>query len=284
MDALARKRLTISQQESSRKRLARIEYLPTLIGEDLLAAVAFQYPSDHPFDYEETYIGVNPRYLAPENDVQDTGLYSGVVRIESLFLGRDGNQWQATGSAVIIDSYHVMTVGHNVWSPEGGLALSISIHRDSRADPKHKRYVDAGAVHYQWAKACSDAKESRFVKKSSWENDFAILRVSKPFHEGCRPMGYKKTPLGITNVRVYGFPFDGSFINGVWQPCLYFSRSTVKYAPITSTMLDHDGDTERGMYKRSHQRGILGAPFLGVYHSSVSLSLFRQSLTISTSP
>lgn len=177
------------------------------------------------------------------------------MRVESLFLGRKGAWWQTTGSAVIIDDYHVMTVGHNIWSPEGGLTLFISIHRDKRADPKHsgKRYVDAGAVNYQWAQACLEAKKSGFVRKSAWENDFAILRVSKPFHKGCRRMEYQQTPIGTTNVRIYGFPRDMPMVKGEWQASLCFSLSTVTYAPSTSTMLDHDRDTKGGMCKRYYE-------------------------------
>ncbi|KAI1472812.1 trypsin-like cysteine/serine peptidase domain-containing protein [Daldinia caldariorum] len=248
IDALAKKRLAISQQESSRERRARIECLPTLIDGGPSAAVAFWYPSDHPFDYGEASIGLNRREVISDTYVQNDGPWSGIVRVEALFLGRTGKWWRTTGSAVIFDDYHVMTVGHNVWSREGGLALFVSIHRDRRADPEHldTRYVDAGAVHYQWAKACSEAKESKFMGKAAWENDFAILRVSKPFHEGCRRMEYGKTPLGDTNVGIYGFPRDMSIDNKVWQASLCFSRSTVTYAPTTSTMLDHDGDTAGG--------------------------------------
>lgn len=172
----------------------------------------------------------------------------------SLFLGRTGEWWQTTGSGVIIDDYHVMTVGHNIWSLEGGLALCISIHRDERAGPEHlyKRYVDAGAVHYQWAQACFEAKESTFMRKSSWENDLAVLRVSKRFHEGCQRMEYRQTPIGTTDVGIYGFPGDMPIVEGVWQASLCISPSKVTYAPSTSTMLDHDGDTEGGMCKQSY--------------------------------
>ncbi|OTB14486.1 hypothetical protein K445DRAFT_131375 [Daldinia sp. EC12] len=35
-------------------------------------------------------------------------------------------------------------------------------------------------------------------------------------------------------------------VERVWQASLCYSRSTVTYVPTTSTMLDHNGDTEGG--------------------------------------
>ncbi|KAI1482136.1 trypsin-like cysteine/serine peptidase domain-containing protein [Daldinia eschscholtzii] len=245
MDALDEGYLAVSRHGRGP---GRIKYPPALTSKGLFTAVAFKYLPDPRLDYDEAAIGVNPMEICSDPWVQDLGPFSGIVRVTALFPTHEGEEHRTTGTAVIIDDYHVMTVGHNVWSAKYGLALSISIHRDGRADPNglDSRSVDAGAVHFQWVKACKDAQKSKCLKKSSWAYDFAVLRVSEPFNMGCQQMKYKKTPLDKTHVSIYGFPYGIPLVKGVWQARLCLSRSIVTYAPTTSAILDHDGDTKCG--------------------------------------
>ncbi|KAI8958373.1 trypsin-like cysteine/serine peptidase domain-containing protein [Daldinia sp. FL1419] len=221
-----------------------IECLPRPVDRHAPRAVAFRYL----YNYDEASLGTNPREVIPESDVQNGGPFSGIVRVVANFQGSTGKWWQTTGSGVVVDDYHVMTVGHNVWSSKGGLALSINIYRDARVDPSDldERCVDSGAVHYQWAQACSKAKESRCYRKS-WKNDFAILRVSRPFPEGIKRMKYRKTPTNTIRAKIYGFPTDmPNDPAGRWLAHLCYSHSMVKYASTTNSLLDHDGDTGPG--------------------------------------
>ncbi|KAI1662126.1 trypsin-like cysteine/serine peptidase domain-containing protein [Daldinia decipiens] len=221
----------------------RIECLPVQSDEHGPRAVVFKYL--HNFD--EASLGMNLRKVSPDADVQNGGPFSGIVRVVAVFQIPTGEWWQTTGSGVIIDDHHVMTVGHNIWSSQGGLALSISIHRDGRADhnDSDKRCVEAGAVHYRWAQACAKANGPEY-DRTYWINDFAILRVSKPFPKGTQPMEYRKTPTKTTSAKIYGFPTDmPKDTKGKWLAYLCYSQGRVTYVP-TSSLLDHDGDTEPG--------------------------------------
>ncbi|KAI1206719.1 trypsin-like cysteine/serine peptidase domain-containing protein [Annulohypoxylon truncatum] len=217
-------------------------------------AIVFRQPL--PSDHEEALLGMNLRKVNPAVDVLNDGPCSGIVRVLATFIDCFGQHWLGNGSGVVIDSEHVMTVGHTIWHREYGLAVSITICRDSRAGPDIY-HVDAGAVHFQWAEA------------SSAKNDFAILRTSNRFQSGIKPMRYTRSPtaLATTNVNVYGFSTDMPMDqNGYWHPHLSYSYATVECVPDTYGLLGHNGDT---------YQGASGGP--AVDNSGVVIALHRGS-------
>ncbi|KAI1460234.1 trypsin-like cysteine/serine peptidase domain-containing protein [Annulohypoxylon moriforme] len=184
----------------------------------------------------EAILRRNPRRVSPATTVQDGGIYSGIVRVVAEFKDHIGQRRRSSGSGTIIDNRHVVTVGHNVWNPEDGLAVSITIVRDDRADQKNY-HVDSGVVHFQW------------VKVSSVPHDFTILHVSEPFHDQIQHMKYETTPTsgGVVNVGIHGFPYDmPSNDQGHHLAHLCYSQSQVEYVPNDYSMVLHDGDTESG--------------------------------------
>ncbi|KAI0387711.1 trypsin-like cysteine/serine peptidase domain-containing protein [Hypomontagnella monticulosa] len=199
-------------------------------------ALAFKLPQK--FIEDEALLDENPIELNPATDVQNGGTYSGVVQVRSVFGKRMGHSNIRRGSAVVIDREHIMTVAHNIWHERDGIAKSIQILRDCRADPYEvdSRLVDAGVVNYQWPISFSD------------EHDFAILHVSEPLHRGIQSMEYKQTPVagGIHDVKIYGFPFNMfDNHNGEYLGRLCHSQGQVEYHCIDG-LLDHNGDTEKG--------------------------------------
>ncbi|KAI1393203.1 trypsin-like cysteine/serine peptidase domain-containing protein [Hypoxylon trugodes] len=197
---------------------------------------AFVFNLSSQFDSVETVLGKHPRDVSLSVDIENGGILSGVVMVESRYVDSNGNLWIGHGSATVIDEHHVVTTAHNVWDDNLGLARSIKISRDHRVDPDD-RYVDYGAVHYQWAHDLSK------------RNDFAVLRVSEPFHDGIRPLGYMKTPfdVGAMDFTVYGFPCDmpkDEDGEQLYQLC--FSHSSFRDEPWNRNLIYHDGDTYYG--------------------------------------
>ncbi|KAI1472813.1 uncharacterized protein F4812DRAFT_410347 [Daldinia caldariorum] len=183
----------------------------------------------------EAILEENPMADCPEDTVQDGGSVSGVMMVVATFEAPGVRRKVLKSTGVAINDYYIMTVAHAIWDSNFGLASSITVIRDIRADPSQEnmRCVDAGAVHYQWARNPGDTSES------TRKNDFAILHVSEPFHRGVQPMAYQEPPTHPTDVSIYGFPRGG--------PRLRYSTShQVKYAPNVSGLLDHKGDTEYG--------------------------------------
>ncbi|KAI1077468.1 hypothetical protein F5B20DRAFT_592783 [Whalleya microplaca] len=193
---------------------------PPLIDGREPEAFAFRLPPNG----DEALIGRHRRKLCSDIDVQDGGPCSGVVVVEVGFVDSKGRRRSFWGSGTVIDDQHIMTVGHNIWHRKHGRAVSASVYRDSRADRygSDDRHVDIVAVHSQW------------IHARSVQNDFAILRISEPFHDNVRPLRYHKTPTDIDSisVKVYGFkddkPKDG---HGTGPLRLAYSDSEVIYRP-----------------------------------------------------
>ncbi|KAI1805306.1 hypothetical protein F4811DRAFT_551948 [Daldinia bambusicola] len=193
-------------------------------------AVAFRGASSG----NEAILEENPIVDSPEETVQDRGPVSGVMMVKATFEGR-GRRRVLKSTGVAINHSYIMTVAHAIWDSEFGLASSIKVIRDVRVGPSQEnmRYVDAGAVHYRWA------KNPGCTSESTRKNDFAVLHVSEPFHRGIQPMAYKEPPAHPTDVSIYGFPRG--------EPRLRYSLSRqVKYAPNISGLLGHKGDTNHG--------------------------------------
>ncbi|KAI1417258.1 trypsin-like cysteine/serine peptidase domain-containing protein [Hypoxylon sp. FL1857] len=198
--------------------------------------LAFKVPLQS--ELAEASLNINHRTVVQDNYVQNGERYSGIVKVTAQFLVGRRRKFVSLGSGVIIDERHVMTVGHVVWSMDLGLPVSIRIDKDSRADPNGLdcRYVEAGAVHFQWA------------DMSSTQNDFAVLRVSTPFHN-TKPMEVQTTPTteNALSVDVLGFSTDMPIaVDGEWLGYLCSSQSQVRYVPSAGPLLDHYGDTEKG--------------------------------------
>ncbi|XDG07479.1 hypothetical protein ABKA04_007094 [Annulohypoxylon sp. FPYF3050] len=191
-------------------------------------AVAFRLSSNH----EESVLGKNRRRETHTPDIQDRGHYSEVIAKIRVSNNRYGF---LHGTGTVIGDHHIITVGHNVWHPDFGLAESITISRDARASSEvDYRRVDAGVVHYHWATAFSQ------------KNDFAVLHVSEPFPDEINRMAYRKTPSFEDVIKVYGFSRDmPKDKNGKSLFHLCHSFSYVQYS-VGEPLLYHDGDTEKG--------------------------------------
>ncbi|OTA61475.1 hypothetical protein K449DRAFT_445244 [Hypoxylon sp. EC38] len=192
-------------------------------------AIYFKFRSET----DEAVLRINPREFTATSHVLDGGSYSGIVR---EFKVAGGQSVSFSGSGTVIDDHHVMTVGHVIWSRKYGPAVSVTIERDSRAT-RDEYPVDSCTVHFMWAEEFSEP------------NDFAVLRVSKRFHDGIKRMNYKRTPTTMAplSANILGFSSDMPMAgDGEWLGHLCHSPSQVEYAPDTDPLLKHYGDTEKG--------------------------------------
>ncbi|XDG07470.1 hypothetical protein ABKA04_007085 [Annulohypoxylon sp. FPYF3050] len=180
-------------------------------------------------------LGDKYRQICEEDTVQDGGLLSGVVMVTAVFKNNLGESKCISGTGFVIDDHHILTAGHIIWCNQLGLARNIQIHRDCRSLSR-EYYVDAGAVHFNWANDFWGA------------NDQALLHVSTPFPQKIKRMEYSQTPtLGDDfTVKTYGFPCDlPKGRTGLWPAHVSHTEGHARYT-LGDLFLLHRGHTNLG--------------------------------------
>ncbi|KAI0544320.1 trypsin-like cysteine/serine peptidase domain-containing protein [Xylaria curta] len=171
--------------------------------------------------------------VSPKLKLEDGKPNSGIVMLDVEFEHVNG--W---ATATLIDDRHAMTAAHNVVDMEDGCAKTVTICRDSRVDPDgiDRRSVDIAIVHYGWAHSYLE------------QNDFAILRLSKPFPmDKITPMMYRPTPIesGPVAMTIYSFANDLPGMANTSPPQLVESHGEAEYNS-GSCLVCHNGGSVVG--------------------------------------